>query len=246
MNKGPSEKWPHGEAVWPWLFFKGLSVRVSLSFLRVYIPSVCSQFVVSLLVENWLVANSPAFAMAPGMPSSAFLPGCLWPHRRPQVPGDLQKQCFTPILSSPPQKKQKHSHCQEPWGLAMRNRCLPQTYHPCSTAAWGHHLGAGKGSGSRAHPPCSAPRVQCQGQQTLFVIGDCTLLHPHKPDHQYPDSAGAAAQRQTHPALFPPHVSDSAPLKGRTLGIYRHLATNPFFILHLSFLLRAQLNSSSQ
>lgn len=83
---------------------------------------------------------------------------------------------FLPSLVPSPQKN-KHSHCQEPWGLAMRNRCLPETYGPCS-AAWGHHLGAGKGSGSRAHPPCAAPRVQPQGQQPLFVIGDCTLLHP--------------------------------------------------------------------
>lgn len=157
-------------------FFTGLSVRASLSLLRVYVPSACSQSMVSLSVANWLVANSPTFAMPPGMPSSAFLPGCLWPPRRPQVPGDLQKQCFPPILSPLPPKN-KHSHCQEPWGLAMRNRCLPETYGLCS-AAWGHHLGAGKGSGSRAHPPCAAPRVQPQGQQPLFVIGDCTLLHP--------------------------------------------------------------------
>lgn len=92
--------------MWLWLFFKGLSVRVSLFLLHVYVPSACSQSVVSLLVANWLVANSPAFAMPPGMPSSAFLPGCLWPPRRPHVPGDLQKQCFPPILSPLPPKKQ--------------------------------------------------------------------------------------------------------------------------------------------
>lgn len=88
------------------LFLEGQSVRGFLSLLCVCISSVCSQSVASLLVWNWLVANSPAIAMPQGMPSSAFPPGCLWPPRQPQVPGDPQKQCFTPTLSPPPKQTQ--------------------------------------------------------------------------------------------------------------------------------------------
>lgn len=44
---------------------------------------LCSQSVAPLLVESWLVANSPASAMLPGMPCSAFPSGCLWPPKQP-------------------------------------------------------------------------------------------------------------------------------------------------------------------
>lgn len=141
---------------------------------------LCSQSVAPLLVESWLVANSPASAMLPGMPRSAFPSGCCGLLNNPWRPAEIVFYSHTESSPNPSPKQ------TQPLPGAFRT-CNEKQVSPGDLSA--RHCSLGSLPGDREEEwqqgtpytrgswsPASEASAPC-------VIGDCILHCSQEPEH---------------------------------------------------------------